>query len=202
MIWPLVFPALVAGSIFTFSLTLGDFITPSLVCPDAVHRQRRLRQHHDQPAARRGLRDGPDRDHDHLPADRPPPRRLRARMRGALRLSRRAEFCSGRRRGHPRVHLHPADGDRDLRVQLEHDARMAAAEPHHPVVRRRDQQPGRPRRLPDLAQGRSRRRPRSRSSSARWPRSPSPASASSAARRSRSWSSCRSRCPGSSPASP
>ena len=31
MIWPLIFPAIVAGSIFTFSLTLGDFIAPSLV---------------------------------------------------------------------------------------------------------------------------------------------------------------------------
>ena len=28
---PLVFPALVAGSIFTFSLTLGDYIVPALV---------------------------------------------------------------------------------------------------------------------------------------------------------------------------
>ncbi len=28
MILPLVFPAVVAGSIFTFSLSLGDFITP------------------------------------------------------------------------------------------------------------------------------------------------------------------------------
>lgn len=31
VILPLVFPAIVAGSIFTFSLTLGDFIAPSLV---------------------------------------------------------------------------------------------------------------------------------------------------------------------------
>jgi putative spermidine/putrescine transport system permease protein len=31
VILPLVFPAVVAGSIFTFSLTLGDFITPLLV---------------------------------------------------------------------------------------------------------------------------------------------------------------------------
>ena len=31
VIWPLVFPAIVAGSIFTFSLTLGDYITPQLV---------------------------------------------------------------------------------------------------------------------------------------------------------------------------
>ena len=41
VIWPLVFPAIVAGSIFTFSLTLGDFITPSAGQLDAVHRQRR-----------------------------------------------------------------------------------------------------------------------------------------------------------------
>jgi putative spermidine/putrescine transport system permease protein len=31
VILPLAFPAVVAGSIFTFSLTLGDFITPSIV---------------------------------------------------------------------------------------------------------------------------------------------------------------------------
>ena len=31
VILPLVFPALVAGSIFTFSLTLGDYITPEVV---------------------------------------------------------------------------------------------------------------------------------------------------------------------------
>jgi putative spermidine/putrescine transport system permease protein len=31
VVLPLAFPALVAGSIFTFSLTLGDYITPSLV---------------------------------------------------------------------------------------------------------------------------------------------------------------------------
>ena len=31
VLWPLVLPGVVAGSIFTFSLTLGDFITPTLV---------------------------------------------------------------------------------------------------------------------------------------------------------------------------
>jgi putative spermidine/putrescine transport system permease protein len=31
VILPTIFPAVVAGSIFTFSLTLGDYITPSLV---------------------------------------------------------------------------------------------------------------------------------------------------------------------------
>jgi putative spermidine/putrescine transport system permease protein len=30
----LAFPAVVAGSIFTFSLTLGDYITPTLVSAD------------------------------------------------------------------------------------------------------------------------------------------------------------------------
>jgi putative spermidine/putrescine transport system permease protein len=34
VILPLVFPAVVAGSIFTFSLTLGDYITPRLVSND------------------------------------------------------------------------------------------------------------------------------------------------------------------------
>src|SRR5258708_26817248 len=31
VLWPLVLPGVMAGSIFTFSLTLGDFITPTLV---------------------------------------------------------------------------------------------------------------------------------------------------------------------------
>jgi putative spermidine/putrescine transport system permease protein len=34
VVLPLVFPAVVAGSIFTFSLTLGDYISPSLVSPN------------------------------------------------------------------------------------------------------------------------------------------------------------------------
>ena len=45
VILPLALPGLVAGSIFTFALTLGDYITPTLVGGGArVHRQRRLRQ--------------------------------------------------------------------------------------------------------------------------------------------------------------
>jgi putative spermidine/putrescine transport system permease protein len=31
VLWPLILPGIVAGSIFTFSLTLGDYITPTLV---------------------------------------------------------------------------------------------------------------------------------------------------------------------------
>ena len=34
VVLPLAFPAVVAGSIFTFSLTLGDYITPTLVSPE------------------------------------------------------------------------------------------------------------------------------------------------------------------------
>jgi putative spermidine/putrescine transport system permease protein len=34
VVLPLAFPAVVAGSIFTFSLTLGDYITPTLVSPN------------------------------------------------------------------------------------------------------------------------------------------------------------------------
>ena len=34
VILPLAFPAVVAGSIFTFALTLGDYITPQLISPD------------------------------------------------------------------------------------------------------------------------------------------------------------------------
>ena len=36
VILPLAFPGVVAGSIFTFSLTLGDFIIPQLVCPSGL----------------------------------------------------------------------------------------------------------------------------------------------------------------------
>ena len=31
IIWPLALPGIVAGSIFTFSLTLGDYIIPSII---------------------------------------------------------------------------------------------------------------------------------------------------------------------------
>ena len=36
MLLPLAFPGVVAGSIFTFSLTLGDFIIPQLVGPSGL----------------------------------------------------------------------------------------------------------------------------------------------------------------------
>ena len=36
VLWPLAFPGVVAGSIFTFSLTLGDYIIPQLIGPPGL----------------------------------------------------------------------------------------------------------------------------------------------------------------------
>ena len=63
VVLPLVLPALVAGSIFTFSLTLGDYITPSLVSSNqfignVVFEQQGVAG---QPAARGGVRPRPGR---------------------------------------------------------------------------------------------------------------------------------------------
>jgi ABC-type spermidine/putrescine transport system permease subunit II len=58
---PLALPGVVAGSIFTFSLTLGDYITPTLVGGNSsrLHRQRRLpqRRRRQQRAVRGRVRD-------------------------------------------------------------------------------------------------------------------------------------------------
>ena len=84
---PLALPAVVAGSIFTFSLTLGDYITPTARVEHAVHRQRRLRERRrrQQPAARRRVRHRAGRDHDRLPPDRPAAGSVRAAL---MHLSR------------------------------------------------------------------------------------------------------------------
>ena len=37
LLFPLVFPGLIAGSIFTFSLTLGDYIVPQLIGPSGLY---------------------------------------------------------------------------------------------------------------------------------------------------------------------
>ncbi len=37
VLWPLAFPGVVAGSIFTFSLTLGDYIIPQLIGPSGLY---------------------------------------------------------------------------------------------------------------------------------------------------------------------
>ena len=86
VILPLVFPALVAGSIFTFSLTLGDYITPDLVADakfigNVIYDNSSLGN---LPARRRVLTDS-DRDHDRVPAHRAPARRLRVAVRRGVR---------------------------------------------------------------------------------------------------------------------
>ena len=82
VVLPLALPAVVAGSIFTFSLTLGDYITPTLVSStqfigNVVYSQRRDRQ---QPAAGRRVRHGAGGDHDRLPPDRPAAGRVRVAL--------------------------------------------------------------------------------------------------------------------------
>ena len=95
VVLPLALPGVVAGSIFTFSLTLGDYITPILVGNTAVHRQRRLSQRPRpdlQPALRGGLRDDSARRDGDLPrrgAPRPArSRRSDERTRRAARARR------------------------------------------------------------------------------------------------------------------
>ena len=88
MILPLALPGIVAGSIFTFSLTLGDYITPVLsaapssqfignVVYDSVNGA-------GQPPVRRRVRSRAAARDGRLPADRAPARRVR----GALMESR------------------------------------------------------------------------------------------------------------------
>ncbi len=68
VILPLAFPAIVAGSIFTFSLTLGDYIAPGLDHERAVHRNRDLQHPRRGAADRGGVSRRADRRHHRLPA--------------------------------------------------------------------------------------------------------------------------------------
>ena len=87
VILPLALPGIVAGSIFTFSLTLGDYITPTLVggagstfIGNIVYSTGlgRLRE----PAVRGGVRGGPARRHGHLPGAREADGRVRGPVDG------------------------------------------------------------------------------------------------------------------------
>ena len=99
VILPLSFPAVVAGSIFTFSLTLGDYITPRLVSNNQFIGNVDLQQHLQQPAARLGARAGADRRDDRLPAGGAEAGGLRACLgRCEMRLSRRIDDPAPRRR--------------------------------------------------------------------------------------------------------
>ena len=154
VVLPLAFPAIVAGSIFTFSLTLGDYITPQLVSStqfigNVVYANVGDRQ---QPAAGRGVRDGARRRDDRLPRW----------SRAGWARSRRSDAALGPEamaaavgdRDHARVPLHPADRHPRLRVQLDARAEVAAGRAHLLVVRPGVPQPRRARRAGDERQGR------------------------------------------------
>ena len=200
VILPLALPGIVAGSIFTFSLTLGDYITPTLVggaeldfIGNVVYERHRRREH-----------------------ARSPPRSPRSRsLVMAIYLASRSGSARSRR----------CDGDARARgsalriwtvgssslflfipiVIIVLYAFNASNVQSWPITGCTMQWFSRRMARPRDARAlccRSRpacSRPGSRSCSARWPRSRITASGSSAGRRSRSCSSCRSRCPGSSP---
>ena len=86
IILPLVLPAVVAGSIFTFALTLGDYIAPTLVSNtqfigNVVYAYVGVAGNQPLPRHSRWSR----RDHDRVPAHRPPARRVRGPLMIAAR---------------------------------------------------------------------------------------------------------------------
>ena len=124
VILPLVFPALVAGSIFTFSLTLGRLHHARPGLGREVHRQRHLRQLEPrQPAPGGGVLAAADRDHDRLPARRPPPRRVRVAVSDRPMTESRAVRIAAARGdgGRPGLPLPAARRPGDLRLQPEPD---------------------------------------------------------------------------------
>jgi ABC-type spermidine/putrescine transport system permease subunit I len=77
VIVPLALPGIVAGSIFTFSLTLGDYIIPQVLdSPMSSSARSPIQLPVQQHPARGGDGDGADRDHGDLPARRQGPRRV------------------------------------------------------------------------------------------------------------------------------
>ena len=80
VVLPLAFPAVMAGSIFTFSLTLGDYIAPGLIAGGKQFIGNLILANFGEPATCRSRL--PNRscpgDHDRVPADRAAPRRFEA----------------------------------------------------------------------------------------------------------------------------
>ena len=197
---PLALPGVVAGSIFTFSLTLGDYITPLLVGGASANSSATssTTSAREQPAVRRRLGPRAARDHGPLPARRAGARRVRGAVmeRAAARIVlgvwvalvlaflfvpivliclyafNQSNMQSWPIAGLTTKWFSPAWHDGGRAATRSWLSLKAAL----------------------LATA-------SRSCSARPRRSACTGSGSSAARRSRSCSCCRSRCPGSSPAS-
>ena len=90
VIVPMLVPSIAAGSIFTFSLSLGDYITPRLVTEGKVTMIGNLIYTHAagaQPTAGRGLHDLAAAHHRRLPAGHAPARRLREPVSAGMRFS-------------------------------------------------------------------------------------------------------------------
>ena len=133
VILPLAFPALVAGSIFTFSLTLGDYITPQIVMAgnqfigNVVYTNVGVANNLPLAAAFATV----PVDHGRLPAAR-----ASARARSRPCDSGPAAVAAAARDGaDARVHLPAAGHDRALRVQRGHHAGLADRRLHDGVVR-------------------------------------------------------------------
>ena len=91
MVLPLAFPAVVAGSIFTFSLTLGDYITPELVSNsqfigNVIYDSQGVAGNMPFAAAYAIV---PGGDHGRVPARRAPVRRVRRAVSGPAAMGRR-----------------------------------------------------------------------------------------------------------------
>ena len=126
VILPLALPGIVAGSIFTFSLTLGDFITPLLIggtgssfIGNVVYENIGINAEH---PVRRRARDHPRRRDGRLPRDRAPPRRVRGACDGDAHDPHRPLDLD---RPRARVPVDPARADRRLRVQQVERAELA-----------------------------------------------------------------------------
>ncbi len=129
VILPLAFPAVVAGSIFTFSLTLGDYITPSLVSNNQfIGNVVYTNITNNLPLASAFAMVPIVVMVIYLLIARQA-RSLRAPMRLSNRHLRRLLRIASR--PDAGVHLHPADRDRDLRLQLRRRRSSGRRRPDH-----------------------------------------------------------------------
>ena len=202
VVLPLALPAVVAGSIFTFSLTLGDYITPQLVSStqfigNVVYTNVGIANNLPLAAAFATV---PVRDHDRLPADRPAARARSSRSDAPLAPRTRSLLRIGTG-DHAGVPLRAAARDRALRVQRAAHADVAdrRASRSSGSTRRSTTRACATRCWTSVKAGLGRDADRAAARHAGRARRRR-ATASSGARRSRSSSSCRSRCPASSPA--
>ena len=154
VVLPLAFPGVVAGSIFTFSLTLGDFITPSIVGGDnhqligsVVYSNFGIANNAPFAAAFATV---PLAIMADLPDRRETPRRIRAPLDGVPGHSLVPARLDAPRRAVP---VRAARGHPALRVQPLERADLADQALLDALVQRRLARPGGARRVRALAQG-------------------------------------------------